>query len=106
MRLFLLTSLTMLAFAANSVLNRLAVDSGAADPASFAGVRVAAGAGVLVALVLLRGGGALPFLNRARLTGALALALYMAGFSLAYVTLDAGLGALILFGVVQIRCSP
>ena len=31
-----------------------------------------------------------------------ALALYMAGFSLAYLTLDAGLGALILFGTVQI----
>ena len=34
--------------------------------------------------------------------GALSLAAYMIGFSLAYATLDAGLGALILFGVVQV----
>ena len=34
MRLALLISLTMIAFAANSVLNRLAVDSGAIDPSS------------------------------------------------------------------------
>ena len=33
--------------------------------------------------------------------GAGSLAVYMIGFSLAYATLDAGLGALILFGVVQ-----
>jgi len=34
--------------------------------------------------------------------GALSLAIYIIGFSLAYATLDAGLGALILFGVVQV----
>ncbi len=101
MRLFLLTSLTMCAFAANSLLNRLAVGSGAADPASFAVIRVLSGAAMLAFLVILRGG-AIPFLDRARVAGATALALYMVGFSLAYLTLDAGLGALILFGVVQI----
>ena len=37
-----------------------------------------------------------------RLIGAISLSVYMVGFSLAYVSLDAGLGALILFGVVQI----
>ena len=101
MRLFLLTSLTMCAFAANSILNRLAVDSGASDPAGFAVVRVLSGAMVLTALVLLRGG-RLRLLDRRRIIGAGALSLYMIGFSVAYLTLDAGLGALVLFAVVQV----
>ncbi|NVO54377.1 DMT family transporter [Rhodobacteraceae bacterium B1Z28] len=101
MRLFLLTTLTMCAFAANSILNRLAIDSGASDPAGFAVVRVFAGALVLTALVYLRGC-RLPLRSRRRILGAGSLSLYMIGFSVAYLTLDAGLGALILFGVVQI----
>ncbi|WP_170347838.1 DMT family transporter [Ruegeria atlantica] len=101
MRLFLLTTLTMCAFAANSILNRLAIDSGASDPAGFAIIRVLSGAVVLTGLVWLRSG-RLPLRNRRRLAGAGSLSLYMIGFSIAYLTLDAGLGALILFGVVQI----
>lgn len=101
MRLFLLTTLTMCAFAANSILNRLAVDSGAADPAGFAVARVFAGALVLALLVLAQRE-RLPLINQRRIVGAGSLSLYMIGFSLAYITLDAGLGALILFGVVQI----
>ncbi|MEL6450602.1 MAG: DMT family transporter [Pseudomonadota bacterium] len=101
MRLILLTTLTMTAFAANSVLNRLAVDSGAIDPSSFAMIRVVAGALALCMILTVRGGG-LPLLAKGRVIGAVSLAAYMIGFSLAYVTLDAGLGALILFGTVQI----
>ncbi|MCL6283335.1 DMT family transporter [Ruegeria sp. 2012CJ41-6] len=101
MRLVLLISLTMVAFAANSILNRLAVGSGAADPGTFAVVRVLAGALVLCLLVWARGG-RVPLTARGRVVGALSLSLYMVGFSMAYLTLDAGLGALILFGVVQI----
>ena len=101
MRLILLICLTMSAFAANSLLNRLAVEAGAADPTGFAAIRVASGAAMLSALVMLRGG-KLAFRSRRRVAGAGALSLYMIGFSLAYLTLDAGLGALILFGVVQI----
>jgi len=101
MRLFLLTCLTMTAFAANSVLNRLAVDSGAIDPSSFALIRVAAGAVALGMILTVRGGG-LPIAAKGRVLGALSLSAYMIGFSLAYVTLDAGLGALILFGTVQV----
>lgn len=100
MRLFFLTALTMCAFAANSILNRLAIDSGASDPAGFAIVRVLAGALVLTALVLMRGG-EVPLRNRRRLIGAGSLSVYMIGFSIAYLTLDAGLGALVLFAVVQ-----
>jgi len=101
MKLFLLTALTMCAFAANSILNRLAIDSDVSDPVGFAIIRVLAGTVVLALLVFLRGD-QLPLRNRRRILGAGSLALYMIGFSLAYLTLDAGLGALILFGVVQI----
>ena len=96
-----LTALTMVAFAANSILTRLAIEGGHIDPPGFALVRVASGALVLVALLQVRGGG-LPVLRRDRLPGAVSLAVYMVGFTLAYLTLDAGLGALILFGVVQV----
>ena len=105
MRLFLLSCLVMVAFAANSVLNRLALAGGASGgdigPATFAAVRLGAGAMVLAGLVLARGG-RVPLVAPGRLVGAGSLALYMLGFSFAYLTLDAGLGALILFGGVQI----
>ncbi|WP_299141723.1 DMT family transporter [uncultured Tateyamaria sp.] len=101
MRLILLTCLTMLAFAANSILNRMAVDSGTIDPSSFAIIRVLAGAVMLCMILTVRGGG-LPIVAPGRVVGATSLAAYMIGFSLAYVTLDAGLGALILFGTVQV----
>ena len=101
MRLILLTVLTMLAFAANSILTRMAIEGGQIDPSSFAAIRIVAGAVALTMILILRGG-RLPLFERARIVGALSLAGYMIGFSLAYATLDAGLGALILFGVVQV----
>ncbi|KIN70789.1 Permease, DMT superfamily [Sulfitobacter noctilucae] len=101
MRLALAITLAMIAFAANSVLTRMAIEGGHIDPSGFAIVRVVSGAVVLGMVVSLRGGG-LPLLRRNRIPGALSLAVYIVGFSLAYLTLDAGLGALILFGVVQI----
>lgn len=100
-RLFLLTALTMVAFAANSVLTRIGIDRGAMDPMSFALIRVATGAAVLVLLVRMRGV-QMPFSGRSRWVGGVSLTTYMLGFSLAYVSLDAGLGALIVFGTVQI----
>lgn len=103
MRLVLLTALTMAAFAANSLLNRMALLDGSADPAAFAALRTASGAMMLWLLLAWRGRGdpqrATP---RTRLVGAGSLALYMLGFSFAYITLDAGVGALILFGGVQV----
>ena len=101
MRLPLLVALTMIAFAANSLLNRMAVDGGDISSAGYAAIRVAAGAAMLGVLAMLRGQ-TLPLGHRRRWAGAISLAAYMIGFSLAYQTLDAGLGALILFGVVQI----
>ncbi len=101
LRLALLTAVTMVAFASNSVLNRLAVDSGAIDASSFAVIRVLAGAVALCMILSVRGGG-LPIVAKGRGLGVISLSVYMVGFSLAYVTLDAGLGALILFGTVQV----
>ena len=101
LRLFLLVALVMVAFAANSVLNRLALAGGEAGPAAFAAVRLVTGAVALAVLLHLRGR-PLPLRAPGRWKGAAALALYVLGFSFAYVTLDAGAGALILFGGVQI----
>lgn len=91
----------MLAFAANSVLNRLAVADSSIDPSTFAMIRVVSGA-VALCLVIWIKGGALPVFERSRIVGSVSLAAYMIGFSLAYLSLDAGLGALILFGTVQV----
>ena len=101
MRLVFVTGFTMIAFASNSILTRMAIEPGHIDPISFALIRVLAGAGLLCALVLMKGA-AVPLRGHARLIGAASLCIYMIGFSVAYITLDAGLGALILFGVVQI----
>lgn len=91
----------MVAFASNSLLNRAAVDGNHTDPASFAILRVCTGA-LMLALLLRAKGGSFEFATRQRWVGAASLAVYMIGFSLAYLHLDAGLGALILFGTVQI----
>ena len=105
MRLFLLTSLTsltMLAFAANSVLNRWAVGPGHIGAVEFACVRVLSGAVMLMALVVWRQGGIGWPGRKGRLAGVTGLSAYLLGFSLAYRGLDAGTGALILFGTVQV----
>lgn len=91
----------LFALAANSVLIRLAVVDYGADPAAFAVLRVATGAVVLMTMALLQKRGAWPTKARS-FAGALCLAGYIVGFSLAYRTLDAGFGALLLFGWVQI----
>ncbi len=101
MQLFLLVTLTMIAFASNSILNRIGVATYGMDPLAFAVIRTAAGAAMLFALVQLRGQGGLLF-GRRTVAGAAALAIYMIGFSWSYLTLGAGLGALILFGVLQV----
>jgi drug/metabolite transporter (DMT)-like permease len=100
MRLFGLTLVAMLAFAGNSVLTRMAVGAGAIDAQSFALVRLLAGALMLGALMLWRRA-AWPGWS-GRLAGVGGLLVYLFGFSLAYVSLTAGTGALVLFGMVQI----
>lgn len=94
-----LTAAAMLAFAANSLLCRLALQRGLIDPASFAGIRLVAGAITLAAIVRLRSRRPAQF--RADWLAAAMLFAYVAFFSYAYLTLPAGTGALILFGAVQ-----
>jgi len=101
MRLFLLTCVTMIAFAANSVLTRVALADGRIGPADFSAIRLASAAMVLFVLVWLRGG-QFDLGRPGRWRGVLALTVYVIGFSFAYVSLPAGVGALILFGAVQV----
>ena len=93
------TLFALLAFASNSILCRMALRGLHIDPASFTTVRLLAGAVTLWMLVQIRG--------RTRRvagswSGALALLAYAITFSLAYVALPAGTGALLLFGAVQV----
>jgi len=97
-RLLILTLLTMIAFAANSILCRLALKTTSIDPASFTAIRLVAGAATLWLIVRIRtGSNALA----GSWTQAFSLFAYAAAFSFAYVSLSAGTGALILFGAVQ-----
>jgi drug/metabolite transporter (DMT)-like permease len=101
-RTIALTTLAMLAFAANSLLCRLALQHASIDPASFGSVRLASGALVLAVIVRLRARDPSTPAARTDWLAALMLWLYVAGFSFAYLTLSAGTGALILFGAVQL----
>ncbi|MGB7319195.1 MAG: EamA family transporter, partial [Planktotalea sp.] len=101
MRFFWLVALTMTAFASNSILNRLALASGDTGPASYAAIRLIAGALMLALLLGLRNQSR-PAVTRHALWGAVTLLLYALGFSFAYITLPTGPGALILFGGVQV----
>lgn len=100
-RTAILTALALLAFAANSVLCRLALKDGLIDALSFTQIRLAAGALVLAPALFIRPAGRTALAWR-DLGCASALFVYALAFSWAYVALDAGAGALILFGSVQI----
>jgi len=99
-----LTVLAMLAFAANSVLCRLALGQALIDPASFAAVRVITAVLVLLPIVLPRRRARGRSLGdwRGDWRGAAALFAYLIAFSFAYRSLGAGTGALILFGSAQL----
>ncbi|MEL6599155.1 MAG: DMT family transporter [Pseudomonadota bacterium] len=101
MRLFLFVALTMVAFAANSVLTRMALAWGEIDPGLFAAIRIASGAALLLVLAGQDGGVRRVMAHRSG-QGAGALLVYALAFTFAYLSLDAGLGALILFGAVQL----
>jgi drug/metabolite transporter (DMT)-like permease len=95
-----LTALAMVAFAANSLLCRAALAGGHADASSFTAFRLGGGALALGLLARWRGSVAPP----ARLAwgSAAALFVYASGFSLAYLRIPAGVGALLLFAAVQL----
>lgn len=108
-RLSWLTLVTMLCFAGNSVLCRLALRQTAIDAASFTAVRLISGALMLALLVLGRHrwrGRVITSASPLNAFGgnwmsALALFVYACAFSFSYNKLSTGTGALLLFGAVQ-----
>jgi len=97
LRTALFVALALCGFASNSLLCRAALGAKLVDPWTFTGVRLASGALVISLLALRRSP------HRAgSFTSAAALFAYALTFSLAYVRIGAGPGALILFGVVQV----
>jgi drug/metabolite transporter (DMT)-like permease len=107
LRLYFIIFLSLFAFAANSVLCRLALADGLIDPANFTMWRLLSGAATLALLCVFQ------FLKVKNTTikmvwlegswlSALSLFNYGMGFYYAYVTLETGNGALILFGAVQL----
>ena len=96
-----LAGFALVAFAANSILARLALRGLAIDAASYSAIRLASGAAMLG--LLARAGA--PSSTVPRTGGdwlsALALFAYAVPFAFAYLELPAGTGALLLFGSVQ-----
>ena len=101
-RTFALTAAAMLAFAANSVLCRLALQGRGIDPASFGSLRLLAGALTLVLVLRWRARTPARAAQAGDWFAAAMLFAYVAFFSFAYLSLSAGTGALILFGAVQL----
>jgi len=110
-RVIFLTAFALFAFAFNSILCRLALRGGEADAAGFTMVRLASGAIALLAITFItgiarRGNSQAPVLRGGFRNGswisAFWLAAYAICFSLAYLGVTAGTGALILFGSVQL----
>ncbi len=97
LRLFLVTSLAMTAFAANSVLGRIGLVDTEIGAGSFALIRLISGALTLTAICALQSKRV-----SGSLRGGLSLLIYAGFFSFAYIALPAGMGAIILFAMVQI----
>jgi len=99
MRIIILTTLAMIAFASNSVLARMALKHTDIDAASFTAIRLISGALVLLLAVQIS---SRPSGGSGSWWSAAALFAYAAGFSFAYVSLSTATGALLLFGAVQV----
>ena len=97
MRLILLTLFVLIAFAGNSVLARLALSSDGIGPWSFSLIRFVSGAIILLLMAKPKTGW-----QAGRWSAALALCAYGVFFSFAYLKLETGMGALILFATVQL----
>jgi len=100
LRAIVYTTFAMLAFAGNSILCRMALRNGAIDPASFTAIRLLSGALVLLLIVRVTSKNS-SVREHGGWTSALMLFVYAICFSYAYISLSAGVGALILFGFVQ-----
>ncbi len=101
LKTFWLTSITLIAFAANSLLTRMALGTGALDAASFVLIRLGSGA-VMLLLLTSYTHKKLTLKVKGEWLAALMLFVYALTFSFAYLQLDTGTGALLLFGAVQV----
>lgn len=99
MKKLLLVLFVLTAFAANSILCRIALKNGHADPETFSMLRLLGGAAALFFWHIVR-----KQLQEIRwkIIDALLLCAYVLFFSLAYVQLSTATGALLLFGAVQV----
>ena len=97
----LITLIALIAFAGNSLLCRAALRDTAIDAGSFTAVRIVSGALALCLIVVLRSKNDTDRQGSGNWRSALALFVYAATFSFAYVELASGTGALLLFGAVQ-----
>jgi len=101
-RTIALTLFALFAFAANSVLCRLALNAEQVNPADFTSIRLLSAALVLALIIIIKDKSVLRNINQyGSHSGALFLFVYAAGFSYAYITLSTATGALILFAAVQ-----
>jgi drug/metabolite transporter (DMT)-like permease len=106
MRVFLFTSIALLAFAANSLLCRMALVDNAIEPLPFTLIRIISGA-LLLALLIRPNRNEIKHMvdvsrNKTSWLSAISLSVYAFAFSWAYVGMDTGMGALILFATIQI----
>lgn len=99
LKIVVLTSLAMLAFAGNSLLGRFALDNSLIDPFSFTVIRLLTGAITLWVITALKRTS--PW-RAGNWWSAFFLFVYAACFSFAYLHITAATGALLLFGMVQI----
>jgi drug/metabolite transporter (DMT)-like permease len=97
----LLTVLAMIAFAANSLLARSALDGGAIDAVAYTAIRLCSGAAALLLLISWQRGRSIFRARPGNWPSAVALFAYALAFSLAYLRLGAAVGALVLFASVQ-----
>ena len=110
MRLFVFTTLALFAFAANSLLCRMAFVENSIEPLPFTLIRIISGALLLALLVrpkLISGSSEIKRMaavsgNKTSWLSAISLSIYAFAFSWAYVGMDTGMGALILFATIQI----
>ncbi len=102
LRIIFLTVLALIAFAANSVLNRLALSEGSIDAPSFTVIRLLSGAIVLFLILSIKNYKKTPSNSKGSWLSSFMLFTYAISFSIAYLTLDTATGALILFAAVQI----
>lgn len=100
--LILLTAVALIAFAANSILCRLALASGSIDPISFTSIRLLSGALALLVIFTFTKKHEHCKSPQGSWSSGIKLFIYALCFSIAYISLSSGTGALILFGSVQI----